>query len=101
VAGFRAGGKYFESHVPAGIGPFVVLLGQVRGSSLELGSRAVTTWACWARTEAASGCSKMVRSRTGPPDTRSAAALRVSVISSALVYSPAVPVDHSAAPDEL
>ena len=29
----------------------------------NLASSAVTTWACWARTEAASGCSKMVRTR--------------------------------------
>src|SRR5215472_3053267 len=29
----------------------------------NLASRVVTTWACWARTEAAPGCSKMVRTR--------------------------------------
>src|SRR5262249_2719883 len=29
----------------------------------NLASRAVTTWWCWARTEAASGCSKMVLTR--------------------------------------
>jgi hypothetical protein len=29
----------------------------------SLASSAATTWACWARTQAGSGCSKMVRTR--------------------------------------
>ena len=33
----------------------------------DFASRAVTTWLCWARTEAVPGCSKMVRARGGHP----------------------------------
>ena len=118
LGGFPAGGEDFQAHIAAGLGPFVVLLGQDRADKPDDGissgedpddigspayffiqallglllhtwrqtsrgnavkarmssrassrcsaaagnfaSRAVTTWACWARTEAASGCSKMV-----------------------------------------
>src|SRR6266516_4737535 len=121
MCGFAAGGEDFQSHVAAGFGPFVVLLGQdgadeaddgaaagedvddvgaaadflveaflgVVGPDLapdlagkaakasrssrasprwaaacgNFASSAAATWACWARTEAASGCSKMVRTK--------------------------------------
>ena len=40
----------------------VIEMGAAAGN---LASSAATTWACWARTEAGSGCSKMVRTRAG------------------------------------
>ncbi len=121
ISGFLAGGGNFRAHVPAGLGPFVILLGQHRADQPDdgaaagedpdtsvrrrislfsrscglllqicrqtsrgkavnarmssrassrwaaavgsLASSAATTWACWARTEAGPGCSKMVRTR--------------------------------------
>ncbi len=121
VSSFLAGGEDFGSHIAAGLGPFVVLLGQdgadeaddgvagrkipatsvrrrisllrrswglpgqawrqiSRGNAVNartssrassrwaaatgnLASSAVTTWWCWARTDAAPGCPEMVRTR--------------------------------------
>ena len=96
---FTVGGKYFESHVPAGIGPFVVLLGHVRGSSRELGFQGRHDAGVLGAYRGSVGLPedgadqrgnprprglRDTGEQDGPTDTRSAAALRVSVISSAL-----------------